>query len=106
MGHNADIIHAELNYRFLRGLQMKLWGEYIRKGSSDYSQQYKYPQPEFLFGLKNYYKYFGANLKYEIIHELNIETAFRINSELHEQAGGAFDENKLNIFSIAVYYGL
>ncbi|HVO73323.1 MAG TPA: hypothetical protein VMT35_04825 [Ignavibacteriaceae bacterium] len=106
MGHNADMIHGELNYRFLRGLQMKLWGEYIRKGSPDYSAQYKYPQPEFLFGPKNYYKYFGINLKYELMHELNIETGLRVNSESHEKEEGSSDESKLNIFSFAVYYGL
>ena len=85
---------------------MKLWGEYIRKGSSILRAQYKYPQPEFLFGQKNYFKYFGADLKYEIMHELNLEAGFRLNSESHEQAAGLFDENKVNAFSFAVYYGL
>jgi hypothetical protein len=106
MGHNSDMVHAELNYRFIRGLRMKLWGEYIRKGSPDYSGQYKHPQPEFLFGQKNYFKYFGADLKYELMHELNLEAGFRINSESHEQAADLFDESKVNAFSFSVYYGL
>ena len=52
IGHNADLFYLNFNYRFIRGLQADLWGEYIRKGSSDYSGQYKKTQPPFLFGFK------------------------------------------------------
>ena len=85
---------------------MNVWGEYIRKGSSDYSGQYKYPQPEFLFGLKNYYKYFGINLKYEIMHEFNLETKFRFNMISNEENEGLFKNESTNEFSLSVYYGL
>ena len=106
IGQNSDLIYLELNYRILRGFQATAWGEYIRKGSSDYSGQYINPQPPFLFGLKDYYKYFGLNLKYEWIHELNFETRFRINYESHEQSDGSFQKNHVNEFSFLVYYGL
>ena len=92
MGHNADLIYLELQYRFIRGLQAKLWGEYIRKGSSDYSGQYANHQPPFLFGLKNYYKYFGLNLKYELMHELNLEFGFRSNAVSNEIDEGLFED--------------
>ncbi len=106
MGHNSDVIYLNLNYRFIRGLQADLWGEYIRKGSSDYSGQYKMPQPKFLFGLMNYYKYIGVNLKYELIHELNFETRLRVNIESHEQEEGSFQNNQVNEFAFSLSYGL
>ncbi len=54
MGNNADLIYGALNYRFIRGLDATLWGQYIRKGSPGIEeQQYRQPQPPFLFGLKN-----------------------------------------------------
>jgi hypothetical protein len=107
MGHNSDLIYLGLNYRFLRGLQATAWGEYIRKGSSDYSDQYNPDrQPVFLFGLKNYYKYFGLNLKYELIHDLNFEARFRTNMISHEQEDGSFEDSRINEFSFLIYYGL
>src|SRR4030066_327644 len=49
MGHNSDLFYLDLKYRFMRGLEANLWGAYIRKGSSDYSDQYTDNfQPDFL----------------------------------------------------------
>ena len=106
MGQNADLIYVEFNYRFLRGLQASIWGEYIRKGSSDYSGQYGDHQPPFLFGLKNYYTYLGLGAKYELIHDLNFEAKLRMNLVSNEQDGGSFEESQKNEFSIGAYYGL
>ena len=106
IGQNADLFYMDFNYRFLRGLQAKLYGEYIRKGSNDYSGQYNYAPPPFLFGLKNYYTYLGLNVKYETMHELNIEMGFRLNLTSNQQDDGSFIDNQVNQFSFAVYYGL
>ncbi len=106
MGQNADLIYVEFNYRFLRGLQASIWGEYIRKGSSDYSGQYGDQQPSFLFGLKNYYTYLGLDAKYELIHDLNFEVKLRKNLSSNEQDDGSFEESQQNEFSIGAYYGL
>lgn len=110
MGHwiglNSDLVYLELNYRFLRGLQATVWGEYIRKGSSDYSEQYGEHQPEFLFGLKTYYRYFGLNIKYELIHDLNFEARFRSNVISSEQKSDTFQDSHINEFSFLLYYGL
>ncbi len=40
LGSNSDLIYLNINYRILRGLQVNLWGEYIRKGSESDSLQY------------------------------------------------------------------
>ena len=106
IGQNSDLLYFELNYRILRGFQATAWGEYIRKGSNDYSGQYIKPQPSFLFGLKNYYKYIGLDFKYELIHELNFETRFRVNLESHEQNDGSYQDSQVNEFSFSISYGL
>ena len=107
MGHNSDLFYLDLKYRFMRGLEANLWGAYIRKGSSNYSNQYTDNfQPDFLFGLRNNYKYFGLNLKYELIHELNFETRFKLTKISSEQNDGSFFDDQLKEFSISVYYGL
>jgi hypothetical protein len=106
MGHNSDLFYIDLSYRFLRGLKADVWGAYIRKGSSDYSKQYDKPQPEFLFGLRTNYTYFGFNLKYELIHELNFETRFKMTEISSEQTDGSFIDDKINEFAFSIYYGL
>jgi hypothetical protein len=106
MGHNADLFYLDFNYRFIRGLQMDAYGEYIRKGSSDYSGQYKMPQPKFLFGLMNYYTYLGLNLKYEFIHDLYFEINYKLSEVLNEQVTGGFENKHLNELSFSAYYGL
>lgn len=105
MGHNSDLFYFDLNYRFFRGFQANVWGAYIRKGSSDFDGQYASTQPEFLFGLKNYYKYFGINLKYELIHELNFETKFKLSNISTEQEDGSFKDDQINEFSFSIFYG-
>ena len=106
LGANADLFYLNFNYRILRGLQLNLWGEYIRKGSESDSLQYADTQPSFLYGLDHHYKYFGLNLNYEPLHELNVTAGFRINLESDEQPDGSFIDNRVNEFSFSVYYGL
>jgi len=106
MGHNSDLVYLDLKYRFIRGLEANLWGAYIRKGSSDYSKQYEQPEPHFLFGLRTNYTYYGLNLKYELLHELNFETRFKLTNLSTEQTNGSFFDNQIGEFSFSIYYGL
>ena len=107
MGYNADLIYASLNYRFIRGLQATVWGEYIRKGGAGIvDQQYQQPQPEFLFGLRNNYTYLGLDIKYEIMHELFVRGKFQSSLISSEQANGAFVDTGTNQFFVSFYYGL
>ena len=108
MGHNADLIYASLNYRFLRGLQATLWGQYIRKGEDgNVQQQYNIqPQPPFLFGLRKNYSYLGAEVKYEYTHELFAKFSFQTTNSSIQQADLSFIGNRLNEFYFSVYYGL
>ena len=108
MGHNADLIYASLNYRFIRGLQTTLWGQYIRKGQDgSVQQQYNIqPQPPFLFGLRKNYEYFGAEIKYEYTHELFAKLSFQTTNLSIQQENLNFVDNRLNEFYFSVYYGL
>ena len=106
IGPNADLFYLNLNYRIVRGLQVDLQGEYIRKGSESDSLQYGNIQPPFLYGLNHHYTYMGINLKYEPIHELNIIAGFRQNLQSDQQDDNSFIDTRTNVFSFSVYYGL
>ncbi len=106
VGHNSDLIFTKINYRFLRGLQANISWQHIRKGSSDYSGQYKAPQPEFLFGLKNYYTYYGIEIKYELIHDLNFQFRYLLTKIKQEMDNGIFNEYDVNEFNLALYFDL
>lgn len=107
MGYNADLIYASLNYRFIRGLQATLWGEYIRKGGTGVvDQQYTQPQPEFLFGPRTNYTYWGIDVKYEIIHELFVRGKYQSTLVSAEQTNGSFLDNRTSQFFASIYYGM
>jgi len=108
MGNNADLIYVSLNYRFIRGLQAKVWGQYIRKGEdSDIDQQYAdKPQPPFLYGLRKNYAYFGAEIKYEYTHELFAKLNLQTTNSSIQQEDLSFIDTTLNEFYFSVYYGL
>ncbi|MGE5679630.1 MAG: hypothetical protein ACM34K_02000 [Bacillota bacterium] len=106
MGDNADLIYGALNYRFLRGLQASVWGEYVRKGEYGLQEgavlQYKRPQPPFLFGTRSSYAWGGADAKYEITHELFVRGRFIYNAVTR----GILPEHKSNEFYASIFYGM
>jgi hypothetical protein len=108
MGHNADLVYASLNYRFLPGFQVTAWGQYIRKGEDgNVEQQYNIqPQPPFLFGLRKNYGYLGAEIKYEYTHELFAKLNFQTTNSSIQQEDLSFIDTTLNEFYFSVYYGL
>jgi len=105
-GHNSDLFYLSVNYRILRGLHADLWGEYIRKGSEDYSGQYIQPQPPFLFGLKRSFRYIGLDLNYEIFHELHASARAKFGKVSEEQDEANFINTNFKEFSFSFYYGL
>jgi hypothetical protein len=107
MGPNADQIFASLEYRFLRGLKVKLWGQFIRKGEAeDITNIYVQPQPPFLFGLRKNYYYFGGTVQYELIHELFAKLEFQTTKSSIQQHDQSFSDKTMNEFYFYVYYGL
>jgi len=107
IGYNADLIYGAVNYRFKRGLQATVWGQYVRKGGKGViDQQYTLPSQPFLFGLRTNYTYLGADVKYEIIHDLFARAVFRYTKVSSEQTNGTFIDNSKTEFNFSVYYGL
>ena len=107
IGSNADLFYGSIKYKFIRGLQLKLWGQYARKGSRGTAdQQQELPQPPFLFGVRNNYSYYGAEIKYEITHELFAKAEFQHTKTTLQQIDKSFLDNSKNEFYISVYYGL
>ena len=108
MGNNADQIYAAINYRFIRGLQATLWGQYIRKGEAGTAsqQQNQQPQPPFLFGLQTNYTYLGLSASYEFIHEFFVKGEFQYMKASSEQVDKSFIDSDLTEFYFSVYYGM
>ena len=107
MGNNGDQVYGSLSYRPLRGLQAKVWARYIRKGESgNIGDQYEQPQPPFLFGLRTNYTYFGASVKYEILHELFARLRFQYTKTSRQREDLSFTDNSINEFHFAIFYGL
>jgi Capsule assembly protein Wzi len=104
IGNNADMIYAAFNYRFVRGLQASVWGEYIRKGDQGTeTQEYTRPQPPFLFGKRTSYFYWGTDIKYEFIHDLFAELYYKklSSKDLTTDLTKNSDE-----FYLSLYYGM
>ena len=107
MGNNDDQVYGLIKYRFLRGLEASIWARYIRKGETGLVvDQYKQPQPPFLFGLRTNYTYLGAMVKYEIIHELFVRIRYQYIKTSHQQEDLSFIDKTVNEFHIAIYYGM
>lgn len=107
MGQNADQIYASFEYRILRGLKTKIWGQYIRKGTEDnVTDIYIQPQPPFLFGERKNYKYFGGSMQYEITHELFARLEYQFTESSIQQEDNSFTDSTLKEFYFSVYYGL
>ena len=107
MGNNSDQIYASVKYRFIRGLQAIAWLRYIRQGEYGNSDgQYTQPQPPFLFGLRTNYTYLGAQVKYEILHELFVRARYQYLKTSKQQEDQSFVDKNMHEFHLAFYYGL
>jgi len=108
MGSNADQVYASLNYRFIRGLEATVWGQYIRKGDPGTPEQQlrEKPQRPFLFGLRTNYSYLGFSFSYNFIHELFVKGEFQYLNISSEQENNSFVDDDMTEFYISLYYGL
>ena len=107
IGNNTDQIYGSLSYRFIRGLEGKVWARYIRKGEEgNIIDQYTQPQPTFLFGLRTNYTYLGATLKYEFLNDLFFRCRYLFSKTSKEQGDHSFLDKDINEFHFAIYYGM
>jgi len=109
IGQNADQLFLQLDYRLLRGLELKLWGEYIRRGGFDeVSKQYTDPGEPFLYGLRRNETNLGFEVSYEYIHDLFVKGFYQYSNVSDEDVKRtpAFMLGVNNSFGISLGYGL
>ena len=107
MGTDADRVYGAIDYRFIRGLQATVWGQYVRKGAAATAdEQYNNPQPPFLFGLRTNYAYLGADLSYEITNDFSAKLQFQTTNVSTEQSDLSYVSQRRNEFYVSLEYGL
>jgi len=109
IGQNADQLFLQLDYRLMRGLEFKLWGEMIRQGGfDDVSKQYTDPGEAFLYGLRRNETNVGFEVRYEYINDLFAKVSY-VYSEVEDEDGlrtPFFMLGSKHSFSVGFYYGL
>lgn len=106
MGNNSDLFYVKLGYEFFRGLRIKFYRQFIRKGEKGEStQQYSRPNPEFLFGLNKNYTYHGFDLHYELFTRLNFKLNYLFLDKEFETESGSLIKKKEEIFKFQVSVG-
>lgn len=107
MGTDADRVYGAIDYRFIRGLQATVWGQYVRKGAAATAdEQYNNPQPPFLFGLRTNYAYVGADLSYEITNDFSAKMQFQTTNISTQQSDLSYVSQRMNEFYVSLEYGL
>ena len=113
IGDNGDLIYGAIDYRILRGLNIKIWGQYIRKGTEakgNRAYKIQIPQPPFLFtdrisDRKNY-RYYGIETKYQITHDLYIKAHYQYIEFEQAKSETEFNTKLYRDFSMVIGYGI
>lgn len=106
IGSNADQFYISVNKKFLRGLNVKGWYSYIRRGERESTDEPRYQEKHvFLWGLNRNYSNWGISASYELIHDLFIRTAYKSLLTSEEQEDGAFVDARHNEFYMSLNYG-
>ena len=109
IGQNADQLYLQLDYRFMRGLETKLWGEYIRRGGmSAIENQYELPGEVFLYGLRRNETNIGLEVSYEYLHDLFGKVYYQYSNVTDEDKARtpAWELGVNHSFGISLQYGI
>ena len=109
IGQNADQLFVQADYRLMRGLEFKLWSEYIRKGgTSEMVNQYFPPGEKFLYGLRRNEFNLGFSASYEFIHDGFAKAEWQYSNITDEDKTRTpgWQLGKNHSFMLAVYYGM
>ncbi len=113
IGDNGDLVYGALDYTVFRGLKIKLWSQYIRKGTEAHGNRaYKIqiPQPPFLFtdnirDRKNYI-YYGIDIKYEIYHDIWLKFHYQYIDYEQQREKGKYNSELNRDLSFSFGYGI
>ncbi|MDP2365912.1 MAG: capsule assembly Wzi family protein [Ignavibacteria bacterium] len=108
IGQNADQIFVQLDYLILRGLELKLWTEMIRRGGiSEVKYQYLDPGEEFLYGKRMSENRIGLEISYEVFHDTFAKCYYEY-SNIKDEDGTrtpSWQLGKNHAFGISFGYG-
>jgi hypothetical protein len=108
IGSNAQHFYASYKHWILRGLSMRIWGDYIIKGQTENpAHQYQLPYPPILYGSKLNYKSLGIESSYEIFRHLFAKLFYQYSNLTDEESGRVpdFMPGKRHSFGISIGYG-
>lgn len=110
IGQNADQIFTQVDYKFSRGLSVRVWAENIRQGGvGDIKYQYTIGYAEkFLYGMRRNETNLGLELSYEYLHDL-IGKVFYQNSHVTDEdktRTPAWQIGSKSTLGFSVQYGL
>jgi hypothetical protein len=112
LGQNADQLRLQFNYQILRGLKLKMFTEFIRKGGLD-EIYYAYAGMDeknfpFLYSPTRIENRIGVDISYEYMHDLMLKGTYTY-SEVKDEDNyrqPLFLISSKNSFSITLFYGL
>jgi hypothetical protein len=113
IGDNGDLFYFAVDYTFFRGLKVKLWTQYIRKGTEalgNRAYKVQIPQPGFLFtdnvrDRKNYI-YYGIDINYEIYHDMWVKGHFQYIDFEQQISKDQFSSTLNRDIAISIGYGI
>ena len=106
IGSNSDQIHFAFTKHIIRGLKIKGWYTYIRRGSRENPEEARYQDKHtFLWGLQSNYTSWGINARYEIIHDVFASAAYRSLFKYEEQTEDLIVEENNSEFLFTLNYG-
>ncbi len=113
LGQNADQIRAQFDYSFMRGLNLSLYFERVRKGGLEdiyyaYAGMDEKDLPFLYEPLREDFR-IGLNINYELIHDLNFFASY-IFSDITDNQGELrtpeFMLGKKHSFTITAFFNL
>lgn len=107
IGSNSDQVYLAFTKHIIRGLKIKGWFTYIRRGSREDPTEPRYQDKNyFLWGIRNNYTSWGITARYEIIHDVFASAVYRSRQTSEQKAeGGEFTNTNGSEFAFTLNYG-
>ncbi len=106
IGSNGDDFFTSYRQNILIGLNGLVFFRYVRKGQKELpDQQYTFPYPSFLYGLRTDYTYLGFTVRYQFIQNLTAQLQYQHESVSQQLVNGSAS-SAYNDLSFSLYYGL
>ncbi|MDR3668321.1 MAG: capsule assembly Wzi family protein [Ignavibacteriaceae bacterium] len=106
IGSNGDQVHFSVTKKILRGLNLLVSYDYIRKGHTPQLGELLYqPGQNFLFGLRTNYRLINTLISYELINDFFIKVGFNWEKIDKELTSGNFNTINDNYLTFSINYG-